>query len=441
METPPATPHLERVLGLRSTFFIVTGSVIGSGVFLVASDIANAVSSPFWGLSTWVVAGFISFLGGLIFAELGTRFPKAGGQYVYLSEALHPLFGFLFGWTLILVVQAGSIAAVTIAFARFFSYAVEVPLSEPVIASVAVVGLTAINFLGIRKGAVFLDTITAIKILAILTLAAMGLFFPGQATGASLPSLVPSGASFGVALIAAFWAFDGWNNLGFVAGEIRKPKRAIPLGLGLGIIAITMLYILVNLTYFKFLSVENIAGSSFVAADAVGQMLGPRGVAITALLVAISALGCAHSMVLTGARVIYAMARDGRLPKGLARLNPRNHSPNAALFAQMVWTLVLVWSGSYDQLFTYVIFAAFLFYGLSVVALFVLRRKPLPPGQEVYLTPFYPILPILYLLFTVVFTLNALIEKPWESIAGLGLVALGIPAYWYFTRHQRRKPD
>lgn len=438
MSSASNQPQLERALGLGSAFFMVTGSVIGSGVFLVASDIANAVPSLWWGLSTWVVAGLISFMGGLIFAELGTRFPRSGGQYVYLTEALHPLLGFLFGWTLVLVVQAGSIAAVAIAFARFVCYCVDVPLPQPVLASLAVVGLTAINFLGIRKGAFILDAITVIKILAILALVAAGVLLPGRPDASALPSLIPTGASYGVALIAAFWAFDGWNTLGFVAGEIKRPRRNIPLGLGLGILALTILYVLANLTYFKFLSVEEIAGSTFVAADAVRQFLGPQGTVIAALLVSLSALGCANGMIISGARVIYAMAKDGHLPRGLARLNPKNRSPNAALVAQMVWTLVLVWSGSYDQLFTYVVFAAFLFYGLSVLALFALRRKPSREDHGIYLTPFYPVLPMLYLLFTIAFTVNALIEKPWASIAGLGLVALGIPAYGVAKWHRAR---
>lgn len=426
---------LDRALGLWSTFFIVTGAVIGSGVFLVTTDIALAVKSPAWGLSTWVVAGTISFVGGLVFAELGTRFPNAGGQYVYLKETFHPLLGFLFGWTLILVIQAGSIAAVGIAFARFFERAVAVPLSHQMVASILVVGLTLLNLLGVRKGAAVLDGITAVKILAILALAACGVFF--SSTGGAISTWeVPSGASYGVALIAAFWAFDGWNNLGFVAGEVKNPRRNIPLGLGLGIAAITTLYVMANLTYFKFLSMDAIASSTFVAADAAREILGDKGVAVASLLVSLSALGCANAMVLAGARVIYAMAADGKLPRGLSLLHPTTRSPNNALLAQMVWTLVLVWSGSYDQLFTYVVFAAFIFYGLSALAIFVLRRRPTP--GDVYLMPLYPILPGLYVLFTVVFCLNSLVERPVESLAGVMLVALGIPVFWFVTRRPSR---
>ena len=425
---------LERALGLASTFFVVTGSVIGSGVFLVATDIANAVPGPYWGLSTWIVAGTISFLGGLIFAELGTRFPNAGGQYVYLKEAFHPLLGFLFGWTLILVVQAGSIAAVAIAFARFFASGVSFPVHSQWLASVAVVLLTSLNCLGIKKGVGFLDGITAIKILAIIALALCGLFFSG-AGGADLASTgFPRASSYGVALIAAFWAFDGWNNLGFVAGEVKNPRRNIPLGLGFGIVAITVLYLFANLTYFKFLTMDQIAGSQFVAADAARQILGENGTALAALFVSLSALGCTNGLILSGARVIYAMAKDRKLPALFAELNPKTHSPNKALIGQMVWSLILVWSGSYDQLFTYVVFAAFIFYGLSGLAIFPLRKKNPSPGADVYLVPGYPVLPAVYAVFTLAFTINALIEKPLESLAGLALVLLGVPAYWYYEK-------
>lgn len=431
-------PQLERALGLASTFFMVTGAVIGSGVFLVASDIAKSVSNPFWGLSTWVVAGSISFMGGLIFAELGTRFPSAGGQYVYFKEAIHPLLGFLFGWTLIFVIQAGSIAAVAIAFARFFERSVSLPISQPAMASLAVMGLTGLNCLGIRKGAAFLDGITFAKIVGIIILALMGVYFPSQISQPLSIGSLPSASAYGVAMIAAFWAFDGWNNLGFVAGEVRNPRRNIPMAMGLGIFAITTLYILANLTYLKFLSIDSIAASSFVAADAAKQILGDRGVAWAALFVSLSALGCANGMILAGARVIYAMAADNKFPQLFATLTPKNHSPNNALMGQMVWTLLLVWSGTYDQLFTYVVFAAFIFYALAGLALILVRVKRLSHVSEIYLSPLFPILPSLYILFCIAFMTNALIEKPVESLAGLGLVCLGIPAYFYFSRTTNR---
>lgn len=375
-------------------------------------------------------------MGGITFAELGAMFPGAGGQYIYLREAFGGLFGFLYGWTLALVIQPGSIAAVAIGFATYTSAFLPMgPLGAKFTASLAIAAFTLINVLGVKRGAGVLNFLTSLKILALVVLGFAGVFLPLQ-PGAGLHSAASSGLSasaYGIALIAAFWAYDGWNNLTFVAGEVANPKRNIPLALILGLALVTTLYLIVNVGYFQMLPSSVIANSKFPAADAARVMGGDwavRGILVTVIL---STLGCVNGMVLAGARVTYAMAADKALPKALSYVHPKFHVPSTALWTQMFLSLALVWSGSFDQLFTYVVCAAFIFYGLSGVAVLVLRKKK-PNLPRPYKVPLYPVLPVAYVLFTIAFVLNAFREKPTEALAGLGIVLLGIPAYSFFKK-------
>jgi basic amino acid/polyamine antiporter, APA family len=430
---------LVRSFGFTSTFFLVVGSVMGSGVFLVASDIAQRVSSPLLALSVWVVAGLFSMIGALIFAELASLYPKAGGQYVYLTEAFGHLVGFLFGWTLVLVIQSGSVAAIAIAFAKFASaFWGGAPETYPLIASIAIVLLTLLNAAGVKKAVGLLDGSTSLKMGVLAFLSLLGFWLAPDALTSSeteMPAAF-SWSAYGVALIAAFWAYDGWNNVSFVASEIEHPQRNIPLGYGAGIAAVTLLYVTANAVYYQFLTPSEIANSSFVAADTAYLLGGTRAKNAMALFVSFSAFGCVHALILGGARVIYAMAQSGELPRVFAYVGKRSHSPTAALYAQMAWTLVLVWSGSYEQLFTYVVFSAFLFYGLTTIALFRLRRTA-GGLKRLFSVPGYPWLPLSYLLFCIAFAANALIEKPTESVIGLVIVAFGIPAFWLLKQKQR----
>jgi basic amino acid/polyamine antiporter, APA family len=432
------TTELVRKLGPWSSFFVCIGSVIGSGIFLVATDISSALNSPLAALSVWLVAGAISLAGALIFAELGTMYPRAGGQYVFLREAFHPLLAFLFGWTLIFVIQTGSIAAVAVAFAKFsgkFTTISETGLN--VWASVIIVVLTIFNYLGIKRGAQFLDAVTSVKIVAIIGfIAYVFLFGPSEsATSFSTDISGTTLSAYGVAMLAAFWAFDGWYSLTFVAGEIKDPEKNIPRAAAQGLFAVIALYILISYAYFKVLPVEQIAKSSNVAADAAQLVAGQWGADAMGILVIVSVIGCLNTMIISGARVIYAMAKDNVLPHALAVVHPKRHSPNRALTLQMVWSIALVWSGRYDQLFTYVIFAGFIFYGLTAYAVIWLRKTK-PQQARPYKVPFYPWLPIFYVLFTIGFTVNSLIEKPKESLAGILIIAFGLPAYYFFKKRK-----
>lgn len=434
--------NLLRRLGLFSSFIVCIGGVIGSGVFLVATDIARSVPSVWMSMLVWGVAGLISLAGALIFAELGAMFPKAGGQYVFLREAFHPVLAFLFGWTLVFIIQTGSIAAVAVAFSKFSSsFYVFTEFETNIVASLLIVVLTLCNSFGIEKGSWFLDAITSFKIVAIVFFIIAAFFTFGsvpQQTSDLLSGFTSSStitlSSFGVAMVAAFWAFDGWYALTFVAGEIKDPGKNIPRATMLGIVFVTFLYMLVNLSYFQVLDIPTVQASEFVAADAAKMMGGDFAVKLISILVIISVIGCLSAMIISGARVAYAMGKDRVLPTALAYVSPKNHSPNVALGLQMVWSIVLVWSGRFDQLFTYVVFAAFIFYGLTAYAVIHLRNKKDAEVIRLYKVPFYPWLPIGYILFCAVFTLNSIIEKPWEAIAGIIIVLLGLPAYIYFQR-------
>jgi APA family basic amino acid/polyamine antiporter len=377
-------------------------------------------------------------------------FPRAGGQYVFLREAFHPLIAFLFGWTLIFAIQTGSIAAVAVAFARFAGkfYAMT-DLTLSIVASVIIVVLSFINFLGIKRGAQFLDSITSFKIVAIVLFILGAIFLApdrvvdaaGTATGAadwSLGEFVPS--AFLIAMVSAFWAFDGWYSLTFVAGEVKDPAKNIPRASLIGIAVVTVLYIAVNLAYFQVLTVDEIKNSNFVAADAAEKLFGPIGVKVMGVLVILSVLGCLNSMIISGARVVYAMARDRVLPHQLSIVHPKTHSPNRALTLQMIWSVLLVWSGKYDNLYTYVIFAGFIFYGLTAFAVIFLRKEKGRNLERPYKVPFYPVLPWAYVLFCMWFVVNTLQESTAGEgeisgpIKGLVIVLSGVPVYYIMRR-------
>lgn len=420
-------PSLDRRLGLLSAVSVAAGSVIGSGVFLVASDITRSVPSPLAALSVWLVAGVLSLLGGLTFAEMGAMYPGAGGQYVYLREAFGPLPSFLYGWTLFWVIQAGSVAAVAIAFAQYFSSFVPLgPTGVKLTASAVIALLTVLNMRGVEKGAGLLDAVTGFKALALLAIAAAGFLLPAQSSLAG--GWTVSAPAYGVALIAAFWAYDGWNNVTFVAGEIKDPQRNVPLALAVGLAGVTLLYLGANAAYLRMLSVSTVGASQFVAADAAAAMGGASWARAMSALVLVSTFGCVNGMILAGPRVTYAMAEDGRLPRWFGFVHPQWRVPTNSLAAQMVWSVLLVWSGRYDQLFTYVVSAAFIFYGLTGAGVLVLRRSR-PDAERPYKVPLYPFLPLAYVVFCAAFVANSFREKPLESLAGLAIVLLGVPVY------------
>jgi APA family basic amino acid/polyamine antiporter len=435
--------RLPRVLNRLDVVSIVIGGVIGSGIFLVPSKIASEVHSPLLMLAVWVVGGFLSFLGALAFAELGAAMPEAGGMYIYLREAYGPLLSFLFGWTLFLVIDSGAIATLAVAFsANYLPYFFKMtPLMSKIVAVVFIVFLAAVNYLGVRWGANLQNLLTLIKTGAIVGICAtifffgrgnFGNFFSPGSGKFSLDLL----SSFGVAMVATFWAYKGWESATYSAGEVKQPERNLPLGILIGLLSVIGLYLLANLAYLYVLPVQAIAGSSRVAAEAMKAAVGPAGASIISFVILFSIMGAANQNLLCSPRVYFAMSRDRLFFQGIARIHPRFLTPHVSIIAISLWSIVLSLSGTFEQLFTYVVFGQWLFFGLTVAAVFVLRRKR-PDLPRPYKTWGYPLTPAVFVLAAFLISLNSLVKQFWNSLAGLAIIMLGIPAYFYWKRKQK----
>ncbi len=447
-------------LGLLDATSLVMGSMIGSGIFIVSADIARQVNSPSLLIMTWAVTALLTLIAALSYGELAAAMPKAGGQYVYLREAFGPLSGFLYGWTLLLVIQTGTIAAVAVAFAKFAGVffpwiaadrwilrAGPVGVNTQQLTAIAVLaGLTWINTRGVRAGALVQNIFTFAK-----TGALLGLIGLGAALGRNAEALSRNFANFwqgadwdftsvrlvGVAMVGALFSSDAWNNVTFTAGEIRNPRRNVPLALALGVSVVSLLYLACNFVYLSVLPLEAIqhAPEDRVATAAAGRILGPAAVTVMAAAIMISTFGCANGMILAGARVYYAMALDGLLFRRLADLNPRRRTPNVALAVQCVWACLLTISGTYSDLLDYVIFAVLLFYILTIAGVFVLRRSR-PDMPRPYRALGYPVLPALYLVLAGLIEVLLLIYKPRYTWPGLLIVLAGVPFYFWWRRRQ-----
>jgi APA family basic amino acid/polyamine antiporter len=463
----PQTEFVKAISRLDATALVV-GSMIGSGIFVVSGQITRDVHSPGLLLLVWTVSGLVTLLGAITYGELAAMFPKAGGQYVYLREGISPLFGFLYGWTLFTVIQTATIAAVAVAFARFT--AVLFPsLSETVFlggqaggyslgvswqrlfAILSVVVLTWINVRGVRTAAIIQTTLTAVK-----TAALVGLIVLGITIGRNADAIAANfGANFwpadgfalallpviGAAMVGSLFSMDAWNNVGFASAEMKNPEKDLPFAMAAGVLLVTILYILANVAYLNVLPGDVIAktwteGRPPVGTAALQQIFGDPGLKIMAVAIMISTFGCNNGLILAGARVYYAMARDALFFKSAGVLHPTHRTPSVALVAQGVWTCLLCLSGTYGQLLDYIIFAAVLFYMLTVIGLFALRMKR-PDLPRPVRAPGYPWLPGVYILLTGLICVNLLIQRPTYTWPGLIIVALGAPVYFIWRRFVR----
>ena len=458
------TEFVKAISRLDATALVV-GSMIGSGIFIVSSAILRDVGTPGLLLVVWAVSGALTLLGALTYGELAAMFPKAGGQYIYLRESISPLFGYLYGWTLFAVIQTGTIAAVAVAFARFTAVVVpglgeEIFLggrvghynvgfsAQRVLAIVSIIALTWINIRGVKTAAIIQTTLTIIKTAAVLALIVLGVtvgrhadaiaanfgaaFWP--AGGLTL-ALVPV---IGAAMVGSLFSMDAWNNVGFASGEMKHPEKDIPFAMAVGVLIVTSLYLLANLAYINVLPADAIKlawteGRPPVGTAALQAMFGDVGLTVMAVAIMISTFGCNNGLILAGARVYYAMARDGLFFRRTGELHEEHRTPAFALVAQAIWASALCLSGSYGDLLDYVIFAALLFYMLTTVGLFVLRRTR-PDADRPVRAPGYPWLPALYVLATGIFCVNLLFQKPLYSWPGLIIVALGVPVYFLWRR-------
>jgi basic amino acid/polyamine antiporter, APA family len=446
----PADEGLVRAIGLGSAILFVVGSVIGSGIFLTTGGMAAVIPSVPLLLLAWVLGGLLAIAGGLTYSEMGAMFPRSGGVYVFLKEAYGPLPAFLYGWAALFVVLSGGCAAVSVGFAEYLSYFI--PQVSPKIVvlrlgamsisagqltgAACLVVLGAVNYVGVKRGNLVNLVTTTAKVAGLAALPLMALL--AARVHPAFTPIVPPGlarpaASFGVAMIAVLWTYEAWYFITYAAGEIKDPQRNVPRALIFGILALMTVYVTVNLAYFFALSLDEMKGVDRIAELAATRLFGPGGATFVALTVVISTFGCNVVAILAGSRLLFAMASDGVFLPIASRVHPTYHTPHVAIVALTAWSTLLALSGTYNQLFTYVMFASILFNVAAGFALFKLRRDR-PTQRRPYRTWGYPVVPLVFIVGSAAFVLNTLVEKPTESLAGLGLLALGLPAYFYWKR-------
>ncbi|HSL20311.1 MAG TPA: APC family permease [Vicinamibacterales bacterium] len=452
---PHTDDDLIRAIRLPTAVLFVVGSVVGSGIFLTTGVMAETLPSTALLLLAWTLGGLFALAGGLSYAEMGAMFPRSGGVYVFLREAYGPLPAFLYGWVALLVVISGGIAAVAVGFAEYLSYFLPsvsasnvlmdmtlggVPVNvsaAQLVAGGSVLLLGAINYVGVRSGNMTNAVMTMAKIAGLAALPVLALF--AHRATPDLAPVVPSDlvrpfASFGVAMIAVLWTYEAWYFITYAAGEIEDPKRNVPRALAIGVMLLTTIYLSVNVAYFFALPLDRIRGVTRIAEEAAVALVGPPGARFVAATVVVSTFGCNAAAVLAGSRLLFAMSRDGVFFRSASEVHPRFRTPHVAIVAMTLWSTLLTLSGTYEQLFTYVMFSSVLFSVFGGLALFRLRRL-LPHHPRPYRAWGYPWVPALFVAGSIAFVWNTLVERPFESLAGLGLLALGLPAYWYW--HQR----
>jgi APA family basic amino acid/polyamine antiporter len=437
-------PHAEQGHGLRRdlTLFdainLVIGTIIGSGIFLVPSEIARAVHTPGWMLAVWVIGGVLTMLGALSLAELGAALPEAGGIYTFIARGFGPLWGFLCGWMLFTVATSGSIATLGAAFPIYLGAFVPLtPVTSKVAGIVVIAVLTWINVIGVKNGARVGNVLTILKVGGLVAMVIAIFLLPGprpEAAAAAPPPALPSGpipaAAIGVALVAVLWAYEGWHDISFAAGEIHEPQKNFPRGVIGGVAIVIALYLLANLAYLKVLTPAEIAATDRVALAAMTRVTGVWGGKLLTAAILCSILGAMNALILAGPRAYYQMAVDGLFLERVSRVHPRWRTPVEALLFQGIWSAFLVLViGGFSQLFTYVIFGGWIFYALAVLSVMALRRKE-PNLPRPFRVPGYPIVPILFAATAFAIVVNTLIATPRESILGLAFIALGIPIYW-----------
>jgi len=474
-------PEHKRKLNLFDTIMIVSGSMIGSGIFIVSADMMRVLGSPFWVLMCWIISGVITLFAALSYGELAGMMPNAGGQFIYLKRAYGKLTSFVYGWTVFTVIQTGVIAAVAVAFARYVG--VFIPffneqhtlfsLGSFSISSTQILGLLSIFFLtylnthGINNGKIIQRIFTSTKILALLGLIILGLslgynnsywdvnlslpFHPlSENTGSGDFELTALLGAIGVALIGSFFSSDAWNNVTFIAGEIKEPQKNIPLGLLIGVLIVTLLYLLANVAYFILLpalgSPEGQTvferGIAYAENDRVGSaamfpIFGTISSSIMALLIIISTFGCNNGLILSGARLFQAMANEGLFFKSASYVNQFD-VPSKALWLQAAWASVLCLSGSYGSLLDYCTFASLIFYIVTISALFYLRKIE-PNTARPYKAFGYPFIPAIYILLAGAICVDLLIFKPQNTFLGLLIMAIGVPVYFFFKKNKNEQ--
>lgn len=450
----------DKKLSLFDSTAIIIGSMIGSGIFIVSADIARKVQTPGMLLLAWIVTGVITILAALSYGELAAAMPKAGGQYVYIREAFGKKYGFLYGWTLFSVIQTGTIAAVSVAFAKFtgvffpvisgtnliFSLGSFGISSQQLLGVTLIIGLSLYNYRDVKSGALLQNIFTVAKVGALLFLVFIGIYIGfkgGFASGNFSPTFpdvitLATIGTFGAALTGSLFSADAWNNVTFTAGEVKNPQRNLPLSLLLGTGIVIILYVLANVSYLSVLNIHQIAGAENdrVATLMMESILGVNGKYFIALMIMVSTFGCLNGCIFTAARVYYAMAKDGMFLKQASKLN-KNNVPANSITMQCIWSCVLCFSGTYNDLLEYIMFAVMLFYILTISGLFVLRVKK-PEMERPYKAFGYPFVPAIYILLAVFVAFNMLVVQQSSSIKGLIIILIGLPIYYFINRKESK---
>jgi len=413
---------------------LVMGGIIGSGIFLNPAVVARQVQVAAHAKVRWLAGGFIAMLGAFIWAELAATMPAVGGQYAYLREAFHPLLGFLYGWVLLLVIQTGGMAAVAITFARYFNELTRLGWPDWPVAGGALVLLTIINCLGVRFGGRTQSILMYLKIVAIVALVTFGFF-------AQVAPVIPSTlvhdslGDFGAALVPVLFAYGGWQTANFIAGEMRAPRRDLPRALLFGVAGVLALYLLVNFVCLRVLGASGLAQSRAPVTAVAHAALGPAGATFIAAAIAISTLGFLSQSILTAPRVYYAMANDGLFFRAVGRVSPKTHVPAVAIVLQTLWTLVIVFTGRYEQILNYVVSMDFIFFGLSACTLFVLRRRN--EAKNIVRLPGHPFSTIIFVAACWLVVANTIYRYPANTLIGITILFAGLPAYWLWKSSAR----
>jgi APA family basic amino acid/polyamine antiporter len=465
--TKHEAPTLARRLGLTTAVMVVIGSTIGSGIFLTPQNVAHAVPVPGLMILVWVFTGLLTLAGALTNAEVAGMLPEAGGQYVFFRVTFGKLTAFLYGWCTFIVYQTGSIAAIAVAFARYLGFYVDLPHLSPeleawklpllgniyplknfgvTLVAIGAINLVAfINYFGVHIGGWIQNVFSWLKIAAIGVIVALAFtsshgstanFFPLFALPAAMPTIGALMSAVGVAMIATLWSYDGWNSLTFLAGEVKEPQTIIPRALFIGTVMIIVIYVLTNLAYLYMLPIEEMGTSKLVAADAM-EKIGKGYGAIIAAMVMLSTFGTVNATTMTTARVYYAMAKDKLFFRGLGEIHPKYRTPGTSLIIQAVWASILTLTGTYDQIFTYVVFAGWIFYALGAGSVFILRAKT-PDAPRPYRVPGYPWVPIVFIIVATWFVVNTIVAQTADSVVGLLLLAAGVPFYLYWNNQNMK---
>jgi len=446
--------QLLRKMNLLDSIFLVIGGIVGSGIFMTTGFIAEYLPSPLMILIIWLLGGFFAICGALAFAELGAMYPRAGGQYIYLREAYGPWAGFLYGWGFFWVIECGGVAALAVGFSEYFGYFVPALSTKTyllkfqlisldyslsagqLIAVASILFLTAINYLGVKTGVVVQNIFTFLRIAAVAVLIVLGLTLGSKAGVTSVEGLLTGDLSFniklfGLALIAVLWTYDGWYGINCAAEEIKNPKKNIPRGLIFGTLSVMLIYFLVNVVYVMALPVERIKGVARIGELASTQLFGSTATFYISATIMISIFGCLSASILYGPRVYFAMAQDRCFFKSMRFVHPRYRVPTKAIVWQGIWSSLLCLSGTYQDLFEYVVFALVIFWAATGLAVIVLRFKQ-PETPRPYKAWGYPVLPVLFVFINLGVFVNTIWAQPLQSLIGLVILLAGIPAFLYW---------